>query len=46
VLWCGLGKSPRLACVRGSPVRYVIGRAKIYRFTSKYRGLGSRDSSS
>jgi hypothetical protein len=24
VLWCGLGKSPWLARVRGSPVRYVI----------------------
>ena len=29
MLWCGLGKSARLARVRGSPVRYVIERVDI-----------------
>jgi hypothetical protein len=30
VLWCGLGKSARLARVRGSPVRYVNNKIIIY----------------
>jgi hypothetical protein len=36
VLWCGLGKSARLARVRGSPVRYVIRHKESYINYKKY----------